>query len=179
MYPFSTTSIALLRQRLQSSQTTVSKAAAPQSSASGRTCRAQSCNPSSPPGSLVPGPPQCARAAKRSSPAYGPAFAFIFACSSNHFNLRQVVPQSRLKIIRIVRRRHLHRARPKLRLRQLIRNNRNLPLHQRQHHILPMQMRYTLVLRIHRNRRIAQHRLRPRRRTVINPSPPTTGYRIS
>ncbi len=58
----------------------------------------------------------------------------------DHFNLRQIVAESSLKVIRIVRRSHFHRSRPKLRLRQIIRNNRNLPVHQRQQNFLPMQM---------------------------------------
>ena len=80
----------------------------------------------------------------------------------DHFDLRQVVPQSCLEVIRIMRRRHLHRARAELRLRQLVGDDRNLAFHQRQQHFLPVQMRVALIASIHRNRRIAQHRLRTR-----------------
>ncbi len=74
------------------------------------------------------------------------------------------MPPSNLKIVRIVRGRNLHRSGPKLAVHHLVRNNRDLALHQRQQHPLADQMRVALVLRMHRHCRIAEHRLRPRRR---------------
>ena len=74
-------------------------------------------------------------------------------------DLRQVVPQASLKVVGIVRRRHLHRAGPELRVRQFVGDDRNLPIHQRQQNFLPVQMLVAFVLLVHRDRRIAQHRL--------------------
>ena len=51
-------------------------------------------------------------------------------------DLRQVVPQAGLEIVGIVRRRHLHRAGAELGIRQLVGDDRNLPVHQRQPHFL-------------------------------------------
>ena len=82
----------------------------------------------------------------------------------DHFNLRQVVPEAGLEVVGIMRRCHLHRAGAELRLRQFVRDDRDLTIHQRQHHMLAVQMRVALVLRIHRDRRVAQHRLRTRGR---------------
>ncbi len=82
----------------------------------------------------------------------------------NHFDLRQVVPQASLEVIGIMRRRHLHRAGAELRLRQFVRDDRNFAIHQRQQHMLAMQMRVALVRRIHRDRCVAEHRLRTRGR---------------
>ena len=82
----------------------------------------------------------------------------------HHRNLGQLVAQPGLKVIGIVRRSHLHRARAELRLRQFVGDYGNLAIHQRQQNFLAMQMDVALVLRVHRNRSIAQHRLWPRGR---------------
>ena len=49
----------------------------------------------------------------------------------HHVDLRQIVAQSGLKIVGIVRRRHLHRAGAELRLREFVGDDRNLAIHQR------------------------------------------------
>ena len=66
-------------------------------------------------------------------------------------DLRQVVPQAGLKIVGIVRRRHLHRARAELRLCQFIGDDGNLAVHQRQQNMLAVQMRVALVFLVHGN----------------------------
>jgi hypothetical protein len=86
------------------------------------------------------------------------------ACSSITSICGRLCRFPSLEVIRIVRRRHLHCARAELRLRQFIGDDRNLPLHQRQQNMLAVQMRVALIFRIHRDRRIAQHGLRPRGR---------------
>ncbi len=97
----------------------------------------------------------------------------------DHFDARQVVPLARLEIVRIVRRRHLHRARAELRIRQIVQNHRDRPVHQRQIHGPPVQMRVPRILGVHRHRRIAQHRLRPRsRHHHVRGRVPDTGYRM-
>ena len=78
-------------------------------------------------------------------------------------DLRQVVAQAGLEVIGIVRRRHLHRAGAELRIRQLVGDDRNLPIHQRQQNFLPVQMLVAFVFLVDRDRGIAQHRLRPGR----------------
>ena len=82
----------------------------------------------------------------------------------HHINLRQVVAQAGLEIIRIMRRGDFHRARTELGIRQLIRDDRNLALHQRQQNLFPVQVLVALVLLIHRHSRIPEHGLRTRRR---------------
>ncbi len=64
----------------------------------------------------------------------------------HEIDLRQIVSQSRLKVIGIVRRRHLHRAGSELRLRQFVGNDRNLALHQRQQNFLAVQVLIAFVL---------------------------------
>ncbi len=64
----------------------------------------------------------------------------------HHINLRQVVPLSRLEIIRIMRRRYFYRTRAELRLRQIIGDDWNFPLHQRQQNTLAVQMRVALIV---------------------------------
>ena len=82
----------------------------------------------------------------------------------HHVDLRQVVAQSRLKIVGIVRRRDLHRAGAELRLREFVGDDRNLALHQRQQNILAVQMRVALVFRVHGDGSVAEHRLGTRGR---------------
>ncbi len=96
----------------------------------------------------------------------------------HHLDLRQRIAQARFEVVGIVRRRHLHRARSELWIRQnVVGDDRNLAIHQRQQHLLAVQMLVTLVRRIHRHRRIAQHGLRTRRRhdDVFSPSLPPPG----
>ena len=59
---------------------------------------------------------------------------------------------------------NLHGSRSELRFRNVIQDDRNLTLHEREQHFLPMQMRVPVIRSIHRHRRIAEHRLRTRRR---------------
>ena len=82
----------------------------------------------------------------------------------DHHNLRQVVPLARFEIVGVVRRRHLHHARAELGVGQRVANHRNLAVHQRQQYRAPVQVAIPFVVRMHRHRRVAQHRLRPRRR---------------
>ena len=79
------------------------------------------------------------------------------------FDLRQIVAQAGLEVVGIVRRRDLHRARAEFRIGKLVGDDRNLAIHQRQQTFLPCRWRVALVLGIHRNGGIAQHRLRTRR----------------
>ena len=54
----------------------------------------------------------------------------------HHVDFRQLVPLAHFKVVRIVRRRNLHRACPEFPVHHRIRNDRNLPVHQRKQHIL-------------------------------------------
>ncbi len=92
----------------------------------------------------------------------------------HHINHVQPMPLPDLPVVRIMRRRHLQKPRRKtrllvlaLRVRQhhvLIRHNRYLPPGDRQPHLLAHQRRRPRITRMHRHRRITQHRLWPRRR---------------
>ena len=76
-------------------------------------------------------------------------------------NLRQLVAQSRLKIISVMGGRNLDRPGTELGLSQDIGDNRDLPIHQGQQHTPALEMAIALVLRVHGNCGIAQHGLRP------------------
>ena len=79
-----------------------------------------------------------------------------------HADLRQIVPLADLEIVEVVRRRHLHRARAFFRIGIFVGDDRNLSPDQRQDHVLADQMRVALIVRMHRDRGIAEHGLRPR-----------------
>ena len=74
------------------------------------------------------------------------------------------MPLAQRKVVRVVRRRHLHRAGAELAAHPLVENDGNLALHQRQAQLLPVQMQVALVLGMNRHGHIAQHRLGARRR---------------
>ena len=82
----------------------------------------------------------------------------------NDFDLRQIVPLARFEVVGIVRGRDLYYASAEFRIGQLIENDRNLPIHQRQHDGLAVQIEIARVARVDGHRGVAQHGLRPRRR---------------
>ena len=61
------------------------------------------------------------------------------------------------EIVEIVRGSHLHHAGAELRVGQLVEDDRNLAIHQRQLHGLAVQVEVALVLRIDGDRGIAEH----------------------
>ena len=69
-----------------------------------------------------------------------------------------------LKVIRVVTRRDLHRARAKLHFTVCIRHNRDFAPNHRYHDRLADQVLVTRVIRVDGNGRIAEHRLRAGRR---------------
>ena len=97
---------------------------------------------------------------KAAQPGVRPGVLIHVSVLVHDVDLRQVVAQARLEVIGIVRRCHFHRAGAELRIRQLVGDDRNLPLHQRQQNLLPVQMLVAFVLLVDRDRSIAQHRLR-------------------
>ncbi len=83
----------------------------------------------------------------------------------HHVDLRQLVAQPGLEVVGIVRRRHLHRAGAELRVGEdVIGDDRDLAIHQRQHDHLAVQMPVALVAGVHRDGGITQHGLRTRSR---------------
>jgi len=78
-------------------------------------------------------------------------------------DLRQVVPQAGLEVVGIVGRRYLHGASAEFRIRQLVGDDWNLAIQQRQQNFLAVQMLVAFVFLVHRDRGVAQHRLRPGR----------------
>ena len=82
----------------------------------------------------------------------------------NHLNQRQAMPLAGLEIVHVVRRRNFHHTGAELRIGDVVENDRNLALHQRQHHLAPMQVGIAFVARIDCDCCIAQHRLGSRRR---------------
>ena len=74
-------------------------------------------------------------------------------------DLRQVVPQPGLKVVGIVSRRDFNRAGTELRIGQLVRDDRNLPIHQWQQDFLPVQMFVALVPGIDGDSGVSQHGL--------------------
>ena len=76
----------------------------------------------------------------------------------------QVVPPADLEVGRVVRRRHLHRARAEGGVHRVVRDDRDRPVDHGQHELAPDQVPIALVLGMHRHRRVAQHGLGPGRR---------------
>ena len=72
------------------------------------------------------------------------------------------MPAADLEIVEVMGRRDLHRARALFGIGIFVGDDRNLSPHQRQDHVLADQMRVALVVRMHRDRAVAEHRLRPR-----------------
>ena len=81
-----------------------------------------------------------------------------------HVDQRQVVAAADLEIVEVVRRRDLDRAGALLRIGIFIGDDRDAASDQRQDRLLPHEMTIALVVRMHGNRGIAQHGLRPRGR---------------
>ncbi len=79
-----------------------------------------------------------------------------------HVDARQRVAVADLEVVEVVRRRDLHRARALVRIGIFIGDDRNFAADQRQDHVLADEIRVALVLGMHGNAGIAQHRLRPR-----------------
>ena len=80
-----------------------------------------------------------------------------------HVDQRQTVPAPDFEIVEVMRRRDLDSARALFRIGVLIGNDGYAPADQRQDRGLADQMFEPLVLRMHRNSDVAEHRLRPRR----------------
>ena len=81
-----------------------------------------------------------------------------------HADLRQVVAAADLEVVEVVRRGDLHRARALFGIGIFVGDDRNPAPDQRQDHVLADQMRVALVVRMHGDRGVAEHRLRPRGR---------------
>ncbi len=96
-------------------------------------------------------------------PGEGPGGLVHRAVQVHHERHREAVPAADLEVVGIVGRGHLHRPGAERRIHRLVRDNRNLPIHNRQPHRLADEMRVAGVLRVDRHSGVAQHRLRPRR----------------
>ena len=74
-----------------------------------------------------------------------------------HADLWQIVPPAHLEVVEVMRRRDLHRARAFFRIGIFVGDDRNPASHQRQDHVLADQARVALIVRMHRDRGIAEH----------------------
>ena len=72
------------------------------------------------------------------------------------------VPLADLEVVEVVRRRDLDRARALLGIGIFVGDDRNFAPDQRQDHVLADERLVALVVRMHRDRGVAQHGLRPR-----------------
>ena len=81
----------------------------------------------------------------------------------HHINFFQPMSLANRKVIRVMRGSNLHRARPKFPFHDLVADNRNLPVHQRQPHFFSNQCAIPFIRWMHRHSRVAKHRLWPRR----------------
>ena len=90
-------------------------------------------------------------------------FQLKLSLDAEDVDLRQVMPPADLEIAEVVRRRDLHGTRTLLRIGNLVADNRNPAPDQRQDCVGPDQRLVAIVLRVHRNGGVAQHRFRPRR----------------
>ena len=83
---------------------------------------------------------------------------------ADHPERRQIVPLPHLEVVRIMGRRHFHRAGAERRVHILVGNNRQHPADQRQHQIFADHVGITFISRIHRHPGIAEDRFRSGRR---------------
>ena len=116
------------------------------------------------------------------------AFVEISIGGKRHLRLRiehvdepQPMPLADLEIVEVMRRGDFHRAGALLGIGIFVGDDRDQPADQRQTHALSDQRRIALVLRMHGDRRVAQHRLGPRRRdddifAGLFPGSSTIGY---
>src|SRR5579872_6442059 len=79
-----------------------------------------------------------------------------------HADKRQIVPPPDLEIVEVMRRRDLHGAGAFFRVGVLIRYDRNTAADQRQDDEIADQAFEPLVMRMHRDRGVAEHSFRPR-----------------
>ena len=79
---------------------------------------------------------------------------------ADHRHLLEAVPAADLEVGRVVPGRDLQRAGAELGIHVLVGDDRQPPAHQRQDRRLADQARVALVARVHRDRRVGQHRLR-------------------
>ncbi len=74
------------------------------------------------------------------------------------------MPPPDLEIVEVMRGRDFHRPRSFFRIGIFVGDNRDQPADQRQPHFLALQMHVALIVRMHGDAGVAQHRFRPRRR---------------
>src|SRR5712692_10015020 len=82
----------------------------------------------------------------------------------HHGNLREIMSPPDLEVVRVMRRRDLDRAGTEFAIHRRVRDYRDFAPDQRQPHRFPNHPTITLVIGIHRDRGVTEHRLRPRRR---------------
>ena len=82
---------------------------------------------------------------------------------ADHGDRLERVPLPRLEVVRVVSGRHLHDARPELRVHEGVGDHGDLAARERQRRALSGEARVPRIVRVHGERRVAEHRLRPRR----------------
>ena len=95
-------------------------------------------------------------------PLVRPCLRVHRAVAPHHDDRGQAMPLADLEVNRVVTRRNLERSRPELRVHRLIRNDRDLPLDDRQQGRPPDDLLPALDARVHRDRHVGHDRLRPR-----------------
>ena len=86
-----------------------------------------------------------------------------------HIDFFQIVALAYFKVIRVVSRRNLYSSGSEFLIHIIIRYNRNFPACQRQDYIFPYNIFVSLIIRMHRNRRISQHGFRTCRGNLKEP----------
>ena len=81
-----------------------------------------------------------------------------------HVDQGKVMPAADLKVVEVMRRCDLDRAGALLGIRIVIGDDWHATADQRQDHVLADQIGIALVIRVHRDRGVTQHRFRPRGR---------------
>ena len=78
-------------------------------------------------------------------------------------DLLQPVPPADLEVVGIVAGRDLQAAGAEVGLHVVVGDDRQAPPDEREHHLAPDEVAVAIVVRVHRDRRVGQHRLRPHR----------------
>ncbi len=101
------------------------------------------------------------RASNRSRPAYLPACRAHVSGLVDHLHDLKVMPPADLEVVGVVSGGHLQNPGAEIQRNVAVPDHRDLPVHEREEDHLPYAITITLIIGVHRERRVPQHRLGP------------------